>query len=323
MLDVSAAGAIADTTGLAAQVAAEDAASYEAAVASSKQDPANKPEPSGDAEDGKGEGQDPGKDVQPGSEEEGKDGEKPEGPEDKGKKEDPKPEPPKAATLKIGKREFASPEEAVKEATRIMGHNAELSGDLRAKEAELTNLRATSSQLEAQLAEAVRFNQEWQAWYKSQAENGNVPVPAVREQPIEEVVTKVVAKLRDAERETQMQSAMKAEFDKVQTTTNYPQVAETIYAIADKVNPITGRYFTPIEAYQFACRHLGIADELTATSTEPASKPAASTPPAPATNPAVKQGAARPSASGRRAPASARVDEVDDVLNNAFPTFHP
>jgi hypothetical protein len=323
MSDVSAAGAIADTTGLAAQVAAEDAASYEAAVASSKQDPANKPEPSGEQVDGKGKGQVPGKDVQPGPEEEEQEQEKPEGPEDKGKKEDPTPEPPKAATLKIGKREFASPEEAVKEATRIMGHNAELSGDLRVKEAEIANLRATSSQLEAQLAEAVRFNQEWQAWHKSQSENGNVPAPTVREQPIEEVVTKVVAKLRDAERETQTQSAMKAEFDKIQTASNYPQVAETVYAIADKVNPITGRYFTPLEAYQFACRHLGIADEIAAQSTAMAQKPAASTPPSPATNPAVKQGAARPSASGRRAPAPARIDEVDDVLNNAFPTFHP
>jgi len=294
-----------EPTGLGAQVLADETAALGQAVPEieSKQDV---PEPSKSDDEKQ---KDDGKADEP-------EAQKSETTKDDKPKEDKdkKPEETKSATVKIGKQEFASVEDAVREATRIMGRNAELSGQLKQANARAEEATQALESVKAQLDEALKVNQQWAEWYEKATAGETAEPPHAKQPSIDEVVRKVLAEQEAARAEAERMKAIEAEFEKVQNAPNYPQVAETIYKIADQINPLTGKYFTPKEAYEFACRMAGIVPELETTAPPPV-------PPKSPVNSAVKSSAARPSGSGRLAPQQeTRVTTIEDeYLAKAFP----
>lgn len=322
MENVSSDAAIGDNTGLAAQVLADDAAAYEAAVSNTKQGAGNEATSSAKAGDGEGKGQDSVEDVP--TEDNGQveeetetepEGEQPEAKESEEPKTETKPAP-----LKIGSKEFATPEAAVREATRILGRNGELAGRINALEAEMQQATTSNAELAAQLKEALRVNQEWKEWHEASEKGQNKAAPREQQPSVEDTVRKVMSEQREAQKADEWRSYVVKEHEEIQALDNYADVSQILFQLSDKVNPFTGKYYMPKEAYAAACQHLGIPNLL--ANKPAANKPASSTPPKPIADPARKQAAARLHPTSRRSALAENADkEVDDVLSGAFPTY--
>jgi len=198
-----------------------------------------------------------------------------------------------------------------------MGRNAQLVGDIDHLNEQVETLGAEIAEHKDQLQKAFEINQQWADWYqKTQA--GEKAAPPDTSKNIEEVVSKVLQTQKAKEREEAQLEVMRTEFAKVEAAPNYQgDVQRIVYQLSDQLNPITKRYFTPLEAYDFACKHLGVENALNAKPTAPVPKP----PLKPATNPAVVRAAARNPAppSGRgTSKAVPRYDEEDDFVDRSL-----
>lgn len=225
--------------------------------------------------------------------------------------EEPKPEgevppaegadaPKEKAPIKIGDREFATPEDAIAEAGRVIGRNANIAGELETMKAERD--------------EAVKANLAWQEWKKRQ-DAGEAPEPGApaEPKPIDEdaLADKVAAKVEERESKKAFVNRINAEIEEISKLPHYAAVYETIKTISDKADPLTGLPFTPKTAYAYALKHHGLSAEA-----KPAPKPASSA--------AARAAAARPT--GSPAPSAAKPDagkrdEVNEELADAFPTL--
>lgn len=300
-----------DATGLLTQIVGEEQASrdtfIDSKVTKSPKESTSKPndeKPKVPADTTESEptpeGEEPKADTEP------EEGEEPE----EGTEPADKPEPPKDnGPVRIGEREFATTDDALKEAARIMGHNGNLAGQLRDLGEHYQTLHSTATSLKTQLDEAVRYNQEWQEWYNNTREGKETAAP-VKQQNLEEVVEKVMSKQKQEESERRELEDLRKEVELIESQSNYPQVYAIVDRIADKLNPLTGKPFTPREAYAYACREVGVPNLLD-------KKPAA---PKPLATPAARNAAARPSTKKGPAPAPAKEkDFADRMLDEKFP----
>jgi hypothetical protein len=302
-------GQAGDATGLLTQIAAEEQAAVEAFV--SPEVPP-KPKESTSATEATDEKKEATEGTTESEEEPASEDATPE----EGEEETPPPEgteeePPKAGgPVKIGEREFATADDALKEAARIMGHNGNLAGQLTQAQEAYTNLHATASTLKSALDEAVAHNQQWQEWYQGTQEGKKMPAP-IKEQDIESLVEKIEAKRRGRQEESDMLAELKKGVEEIEATANYHQVHPIVDRIADKINPLTGKPYTPREAYAFACREVGVQNLL--------EKKAA--PPKSVVNPAARNAAARP-APKKATGAGGKPQEkgfADRMLDEKFP----
>lgn len=235
-------------------------------------------------------------------------------PEKKPDGTEPPKDPEKPNPLKLGNREFATPEDALAEAERLIGHNANLAGQV--KEAATRIVRYEKEiipDLQSKLKEAYAANQQWQEWYEAQqsGEAGEAPT-AVPAEAVEGIVERKLAEERTKQETEQMLSAWEQDVKAIEKLPNYAQAYDLMFQIADKTNPLTGKNFTPKEAYVFACKQLGIENQLE-------KKPA---PPKPSVNPAVKNAASRPTSNAganKVKTQQVELDEADEELAKAFP----
>lgn len=263
----------ADATGLAADILADDRASApqpNSEVNKTDTKTENEPAPQGD----KTEGDKP-------DESEPTD---PKDPADEADPEDPKDEEPQTGIV-IGNQTFATPEDAIKEAQRVIGHNANLAGDL-------ARLESVVKTTQEQLDEALEANKEWEEWAAKAAE-GKVDPKVIARQAIEEY--------ENGKQESTRVQTIAQQVDTIRALPNFAQVQDVIVEIADQLNPLTKKNFTPIEAYEFACKHKGVDNLLTPK------KPAPKAPePPPRT-------AARPTGQGKGAAPTPKADEPDEA----------
>lgn len=220
--------------------------------------------------------------------------------------EEPKPEE-KTPPLRIGNREFATAADALQEATRIMGQNGNLAGELNQTKTQLTVLKE-------QLDKAAEINAQWVEWAKK-VHNGEQVAPPTAQQPdVRKVVQEALAEQRAQAELAQQQAQIKAEFDEVTATPNYARVEGLIYKLADKINPVTDQPFTPKEAYEYACNHLGETSAFKA-------KPVAQAPAKPIAKPAQPKVGVRTSIpTGTRGPVKTvpRPSEEDDYIDRSL-----
>lgn len=165
-------------------------------------------------------------------------------------------------TYRVGNQIFATAEDAIAEATRIIGRNAQLAGDLRAKEASLTTLQS-------QLEEAIQANKQWQEWAAAQENGENIPSPATPTIDPAKIADEVTRKIEAREVARREQESVRAEVEKIIALPNFRQVSGIVETLADKTNPLTGRIYTPAEAYDFAAMHLGVKNLRTAPAAAP------------------------------------------------------
>jgi hypothetical protein len=225
-----------------------------------------------------------------------------------------KPAEPQAKPVyKIGNVEYATADDALKEATRIIGRNANLAGDIRNAHGELESAKATIAEREAKLQEAIAANKEWQKWAEANAAGENKPMPNIPD--ADAIAEKVLQKQQEASRQESTKAALTAEFNEVTALPNWDDVEPTIRQIADKLNPLTGKHFTPKEAYRYACHETGAENLLIK---KPEAKPAP-VPVKPKTNP-IASAAARPTASRGNPSGTAKPqrDDIDDFINERF-----
>jgi len=300
-----------DALALASQIVAEDDAAFDAAVSGTKAENGRDETPtskSSDESDDKGqvdaEDEKPSDESTPPEETAPEPEKEPESEEDN-------------ATLKIGDREFATTADAIQEATRIMGRNAQLVGEIDGLTDQVQTLGTEVAEHKEHLQKAFEINQQWADWYQK-TQKGENAAPPDTSKNIEEVVSKVLKTQKAKEQEEAQLEVMRTEFAKVESAPNYPgEVQRIVYRLSDQLNPITQRYFTPLEAYDFACKHLGVENALNPKPAAPAPKP----PLKPATNPAVVRAAARNPAppSGRGTSKTVpRYDEEDDFVDRSL-----
>jgi hypothetical protein len=231
---------------------------------------------------------------------------------------EPDPTEPPAATYKIGDREFTSVEDVVKEANRINGHNADVSG----KFDELTTRAETA---EADRDKVLAMNQRWKEYFDAQESGESGKRPDLDPDHIAEVTAQRISAKQS---EDSLKAEIAQQVEHLESLENYDEVVEIVENCAECVNPVTGKLYTLRDAYAFACKQLGQKDlwdeeETPAPPVEAAPVEAApAEPPKPAPKNPIKSGAARPSGSrGGGAPAKkAPGDEfVDRAIAEALP----
>lgn len=280
----------ADATGLAADILADDRASApqpKSEVTKDDTKTENEPDPQGDKTEGE---------TTPESETKPDDATPPAEESEDDPAEDDKDKEPQDGQIKIGNSVFASKDEAIKEAQRVIGHNANLAGDVARLE---TVVKSTQEQLD----EALEANKEWQEWAAKAAE-GKIDPKAIAKQAIEEY--------ENGKQESTRVQTIAQQVDTIKALPNFAQVQDVIIEIADQVNPITKKNFTPLEAYEFACKHKNVENLLSEK------KPAPKTSEAP---PAPPRTAARPTGQGKGAaptPKEEGPDAADIALRQSF-----
>jgi len=245
-----------DASGLMAQIATESAAAIsDATVATPQKSESDLKTPENASEETPAEGEAP-LDTPEST---------PETPAEEKSEEEVTPEEPKESengAIKLGNREFATMQDATKEYNRVIGHNARIAGDLKARDTELNALKA-------EYQKAVAYNQEWLAYYQAQ-ENGDTdtPMPAGEHKPDTKGMTpEEIAKITTETIERREKLAQfSAEIEMLEALPNYATVVDTIVSLSEKINPFTGTYFTPKEAYTAACQHHEVDNLLTKTS---------------------------------------------------------
>lgn len=157
-------------------------------------------------------------------------------------------------TYRLGNQVFATADDAIGEASRIIGRNAQLAGDLRSKESEI-------SRLQASLEEAVRANQEWQDYYAS-VEEGNPGIkPTEKPLDVDAIAAKIEERVTSREQARAIAQQQESEINALFALKSFRQVVDDVRNLADKINPFTGKAFTPFEAYDIAIARKGIANE--------------------------------------------------------------
>jgi hypothetical protein len=218
--------------------------------------------------------------------------EAPEAPEDE---EAAKPEDEKKAKgIRIGNQTFASEADAIVEAKRVIGHNANLAGEVR-------SISRERDELKEKLEEALTANEEWEK-FTAQMEKGNVDPVLIAQKAIE-------AYERNKNKEN-LTNTLAEQVAEIQKLPKYADVEDVIYQISDKINPLTGKYFTPRESYDFALKWKGISE------TPEQSKPKVATVP--------KNLAARATGSAKVSsipPQTQNKDFVDEALERTFSTL--
>lgn len=221
--------------------------------------------------------------------------------EDESSEESTEAKKPKG--YRVGNQVFATADDAVAEATRIIGRNAQLAGDLSKRENAI-------SDLQTQLQEAMQANQEWAEWAQAQQNGEDRPLPNAPSFDPDKIADSVAARIeaRNAQRASRDELAKQVEG--IIALPNFRQVANLVESIADKPNPLTGQIFTPNEAYDFAVANLGLPNLR---------KNPAATKPAPVKKldrSAVKGAAARPGSQrmGTTPPAKVERSFADEML---------
>lgn len=305
-----------DATG----ILADDFAEAEAELAATgpevegEQAPENAPAPEGEKEAGT---ETPAESEPKGDEgEEEEESDETPDPKKKPDETEPPEDPEKPKPIKLGNREFATTEDALAEAERLVGHNANLAGQVNEAARRIVRYeKEIVPDLQTKLKEAYAVNQQWQEWHEAQqnGEAGDAPKAGVPAEAVEGIVERKLAEERTKQETEQVIASMKQELEVIEKLPNYAQAYDLMFQIADKSNPLTGKNFTPKEAYAFACKQLGIENQLE-------KKPV---PPKPAVNPAAKNAAARPTPTAGSAKPKAQpkveIDEADEELAKAFP----
>jgi len=160
--------------------------------------------------------------------------------------------------LKIGKLEFATTEDALAEATRVIGRNAQLAGDV-------NSLTESVQSLQTQLQEALQANDEWAKFYDAEAKKANLDPTLIAKRAIEE--------FKRSEQLEKSQETVKQEFDQVLKSPHYATVFPTLSKLAKQTNPLTGSKYTPREAYDYALWVHKITPEAETTDPTPIPPP--------------------------------------------------
>lgn len=222
-------------------------------------------------------------------------------PEGEAPKED-KPDDGQQKTVKLGNREFQSAEEALKEANRVVGHNANLAS-------EVSTYKTKVSELEAKVQEALEANAKWAEWAEANAKGEETEKPNTPK--LEEVVRKVLEERDNRDQMKTVEQQMKTEVEKLQTFGNFDEALPMLKDLADKTNPQTGKNFTPYEAYEYTCWKLGLENEL--TKKEP-TKPVS---PAEGAMKAASRPAGTPKSPAPKQEEQKR-DDVDEMISRYF-----
>lgn len=224
-----------------------------------------------------------------------------------------KPAPPKkpkgegeeeGKTFKIGERQFKSVDEVVKEATRVIGRNANLAGEVR-------TLTKAKSELQKELDAAYEVNQKWVKWAEDK-----VGAPPSHDPKL--IAAETAKALKASKDEESTVEDLTKRIDALKELENWSETEEIVEKLADKINPLTDKHYTPEEAYDLACHNLGLdnlREEEDEEEGEGAKKKAAAKP---KPKSAVKSAAARPTGAGAKAsgqkPKETKADVVDDML---------
>lgn len=244
----------------------------------------------------------------------------------------PHSEPKLDAPLKIGTREFATVTDAVQEATRVLGHNAKLAGDVKLAERRIADAETKATEAETRAKELTAANQQWAEWHKKHVA-GEAAGFAPGHDP-EAIARRTVDELETRRTEEERQVVILKDLGEIEATSNYAEIAELFTQVSDKVNPLTGKYFMPKEAYDFACKQLGKQNLLDAPTpleqiretAKPAEPPApvATKKPLPLAGKNAKviaSSAARPANAGSRGGGTTpEWSFEDEALSEAFPT---
>jgi len=175
---------------------------------------------------------------------------------------------PEDQTVKIGNREFASVDDAIKEANRVIGHNANLAG-------QVTTLQGENETLRTGLKELREANQEWAAWAAS--------IKAGKDIDPKMLIKATLDEYKNSQSQAEGEKQMHAELNELKQLSNFTELVPHMYKIADRVNPLTGEFFTPREAYRFVCQYFGLENQLDKKPASPQvpKKPAPKAPVAP------------------------------------------
>lgn len=195
--------------------------------------------------------------------------------------EDEKPEA-KPKSWKVGNQEFASPEALAREANRVVGRNGQLAGELRTKESQIATLSSERDEAAAKV-------KEWEEWAASLDGGEQKPSPANKPLDPDDLAERVYQKGEARRLQAERESSLRKEVDTLQSLPNYGEVADVVFDIADAINPITKRVFTPKEAYAYACREVGVENLWDKQQVKPAAVP-----PKKIDRSTVKSAAARP-----------------------------
>lgn len=191
--------------------------------------------------------------------------------------------PAKPTSYRIGNQEFASPEAVVREAQRVIGRSGQLAGDLRQATEQIGQLKGSVEAAEAKV-------KEWEEWAAANESGDNKPNPNLKPVDPDDIADRVAQRMEARRQVQEQQSGLQAEVEAMIKLPNFSEVADVVESVADQINPLTKKVFTPKEAYDYACRMNGVTNEWTAKPAAP-SKPAA---PQKADRTAVKSAAARP-----------------------------
>lgn len=198
--------------------------------------------------------------------------------------------------VKFGNREFATEKEALKEAERVIGHNANLAN-------ELTKLKSEAEEVKTKLEEAIGINEKWVEWAEDTERGENKEKPGEK---VEDIVRRVLAEYDRRNENIVLEKQLKEEVNKIQTLTNFDEVLPMLQDLATKTNPLTGKFFTPFEAYKFACWDKGLDNLLEEKKEKPKPVPSAD----------MAQIATRPSGGKNEPPKKGEeADEVSDILS--------
>lgn len=289
-----------DTSGLADSIATDMATeSPEPQVETPPTE--NEPNPQGDKQedDGKPESEPvtpdtPDQSQEPKKEEKTDEEKAPEDDQQEKTEEKDKEDDPQDKTIKIGNREFATPEDAIGEAKRVIGHNANLAGDLKVA-------TERTEDLQKQLNDAMEANKEW-AEYAESLKKGDVDP--------DKIAQRAVRTMREEEVRAQKIESMKTELSEIEKLDNYNDVYSILTKIADKSDPLTGVPFTPKSAYAFAVKQLGLPNLLEkSTDAPPTEKPKE----APKPPPDMGQHAQRPTGKSRSMSGASKTEDVDKL----------
>ena len=160
---------------------------------------------------------------------------------------DKKPEA-ETKSWKIGNQLFATPDDMAREAQRVVGRNAILAG-------EITKRDGSISDLKTQIADLQTTVNEWVEWARANDSGEALPMP---ELDPDKIADKVADRMEKRSSVAAQKEALKAEFIQMQSLGNYAEVEDVIYDLSNKINPLTEKHFTPLEAYDYAIAHRGL-----------------------------------------------------------------
>lgn len=219
--------------------------------------------------------------------------------------------------FKIGNKEYSKIEDVIEQANKMNGRNAYLAGQVK-------HFKSEAQTLSEQLRTAAEYNKQWAQYFDTLKAQGRIidegtepEAQPKKDLDVDELTArtsrKVVEELEARENEKTLKQQLRQELTEISQLSNFEDVSELIETLSDKINPITGKYFTPKQAYKHACIELGIENELIAKKQQPAVQ---TQPPKKVAKQIITSSAARPTAT--RAPVPAKSDNTGDNLFSSF-----